>query len=153
ALRNRFKPAARVVVDLLLADQAVAVAVDDDVVRAQPLRLARPIEMDAYERRRPAADDGERYGPIDHVLETAHREGDELERALDAFDARRPIEQPDGWAEIHHIRVIQRPGDFEIAAGKRLSEAAFLCVELGRRDHDPLSNSAHCSAESAAASI
>src|SRR5438046_8521969 len=78
---------ARIVVQLLLADQPVAVAVDDHVVRAQPPSRPCEVELDAYERRLARGHDRPLDGAVGDRLEMADGERDEVERALDAFDA------------------------------------------------------------------
>ena len=68
-------------------------------------------------------------------LQAADGEPDELERALHAFDAGRPAEEPHGRAQVHDGRMIESPREREIAGREGAREALLLCNEGGRGDH------------------
>jgi Sigma-70, region 4 len=84
---------ARVVVQLLAGDQAVAIAVDHHVRRAQAFGTRRPVELHAHEGRVRARRDGVLHRLVADVRAGTDGKCDELERALDAVDAGRPIEE------------------------------------------------------------
>src|SRR5207249_7982924 len=134
-LLHLLQPAARIVVELLLRDQPVAVAVDDHVGRAQPPPRAREVEMDAHERRLLAGHDGALDGAVGDRLQVADGERDELEHALDALDAGRPAEEPHRGARVHDVRMIERPREREIAGREGAREALLLGDERGLADH------------------
>src|SRR5262249_5351734 len=85
-----------------------------------------PVEMHAHERRIAAGCDG-----VLHRLVADGRAGtdgkcDELERALDAVDAGRPIEKAHRGAHVHHVGLIQVPCDGRIAGRECPREALRL---------------------------
>src|ERR1700742_1855484 len=84
---------ARVVVELLAGDPAVAIAVDHHVRRAQAVCTRGPVELHGHERRVRAGRDGMLHRRIADGLAGTDGERDELERALDTVDPFRPIEQ------------------------------------------------------------
>src|SRR2546428_11457059 len=126
---------ARIVVELLLRDEPVAVAVDAHVLRAQPLPRAREVEVDAHERRLAAGHDGPLDRAVRDRLQVADGQADELERALHALDASRPAEEPHRRAQVHDGRIIERPREREIAGREGAREALLLGDERGLADH------------------
>lgn len=145
---------ARVVVELLPGDGALAVAVDDDVARPEPDVAGVPVEGDQGVRSSGAGEDGALLAAVGDVAAPGDGELDELEGRLDSFDLPGTAEEPRRRAQVHDVGVIEvrRPAD--VGGGERLGEARFLGVDRLERDgaslhlrpQDPSSssNQSHC---------
>src|SRR5262249_12019469 len=113
---------ARIVVELLLRDPAVAIPVDDDVVRAETPPGVRPIEVDADEGGSTAGHDQALDGAVLDLLAAPDGVGDEPEGVVDALDAPGPAEEPHGGAQVEDVGMVERSDEAQVARRKGARE-------------------------------
>src|ERR1700751_6330852 len=85
-----FQRAARVVIQLLAGEPAVAIAVHHHVRRAQAFRTLGPVELHAHERRVRTGRDGVLHRLVANGRAVKDGKWDELPGRLDDVDAWRP---------------------------------------------------------------
>ena len=121
---------AGVIVDLLLGDEPLPIAVENDVVGTQSLVLVIPVEVDANEGRSSIGQAGALDRLVTNRRAVLDRETDELEGLLDPFDPSRPTKEPHGGAQVEHFRVIEGAGQIHIGLRKCLGKECLLIAEL-----------------------